>query len=122
MIETYLDYIDQNDQVIVLKIHPVLRANDAGDSSDDRVSVERVVSSKCRPNRKLCPKLEPFYQTGSCATHLLRRSTGMKVWMEHFPRQCLEFNTESLPERGEGRHALDPSAPFLLRIGLGLDT
>lgn len=45
---TYLDYIDQNDRIIVFEIHSVFRADNIGNSLDDNVSVEFFIPPHCR--------------------------------------------------------------------------
>lgn len=44
IIETYLDYINQNDQIVVLKINPVLGSHDTCHSLYDDISVELVIA------------------------------------------------------------------------------
>lgn len=40
---TYLDHVNQNNRIIILQIHSVLRTDNTSDSLDDRVSVEFVI-------------------------------------------------------------------------------
>ena len=45
----------------------------------------------------------------------------MKMRFENFLRKSFQINTESLSNRGNRNHSLNPATPLLLRIGLRLD-
>lgn len=51
--ETHLNDINQDNFVVVLKIHWVIRTDDIGDRLDYGVSVKLIVTAHCRPNRIL---------------------------------------------------------------------
>lgn len=44
IVETYLDYINQDDQIVVFKINTVPRAHDTCHSLYDDISVELVIA------------------------------------------------------------------------------
>lgn len=59
-IMTYLDHVNQNNRIIILQIHSVLRTDNTSDSLDDRVSVEFVIPPHRRADGILQKASQPW--------------------------------------------------------------